>query len=183
MSLERYRAKRNFERTPEPRGAVARPGTRLRFVVQKHAASNLHYDFRLEMEGVLRSWAIPKEPGTDPAQKRLAVQTEDHPVEYADFKGDIPKGEYGGGHMEIWDHGTWIPEMDPVAAYRRGSLGFELKGKRLKGRWTLTRIGNAQTRKKDLWLLIKRSDEARERPPPRVPVRRRVARPGGEARR
>ncbi len=157
-SLQRYHAKRHFDRTPEPRGAVARSRDELRFVVQKHAASTLHYDFRLEMDGVLKSWAVTKEPEADPAVKRLAVPTEDHPVEYAEFEGDIPPGEYGGGHVDLWDQGTWGPEEAPVPAYRRGKIKFELKGKRLKGRWALVRMGNAQTRKKDLWLLMKRID-------------------------
>src|SRR6185503_6697637 len=156
MGLQQYNAKRHFDRTPEPRGRIARSAPeRLRFVVQKHAASALHYDFRLEMEGVLRSWAVTKEPAADPAVKRLAVRTEDHPLDYARFEGDIPEGEYGGGHVDIWDEGRWIPEDAPVTAFRRGRLKFELKGRRLKGRWALVRMGNAQTRKKDLWLLMK----------------------------
>ena len=157
-SLQRYHAKRHFDRTPEPRGAVARSRDPLRFVVQKHAASTLHYDFRLEMDGVLKSWAVTRQPEADPAVKRLAVPTEDHPVEYAQFEGDIPPGEYGGGHVDLWDRGTWVPEEAPVPAYRRGKIKFELKGKRLTGRWALVRMGNAQTRKKDLWLLMKRID-------------------------
>ncbi len=161
MSLQRYHAKRHFDRTPEPRGRVVRSAAKLRFVVQKHAASTLHYDFRLELDGVLKSWAVTKEPSDDPAVKRLAVPTEDHPVEYAEFEGDIPDDEYGAGHMDIWDEGTWIPAEAPLNAYRRGRLKFELKGKRLKGRWTLVRIGNASTRKKDLWLLMKLADPAR----------------------
>ena len=182
-SLERYHQKRNFDVTPEPRGRVKKASRgALRFVVQKHAASHIHYDFRLEMEGVLRSWAVPKEPATEPGEKRLAMHTEDHPVEYADFAGAIPKGEYGGGHMDIWDSGTWIPEEPPTAAYRRGSLTFELRGGRLKGRWSLVRIGNAQTRKKDLWLLLKRSDEAAAAAPRRARGAR-TPRTGGEARR
>ena len=156
MGLQQYNAKRHFDRTPEPRGRIARSAPeRLRFVVQKHAASALHYDFRLEMEGVLRSWAVTKEPADDPSVKRLAVRTEDHPLEYAAFDGDIPKPEYGGGHVDIWDEGRWIPEDAPVTAFRRGRLKFELKGRRLKGRWALVRMGNAQTRKEDLWLLMK----------------------------
>ena len=156
MGLQQYNAKRHFDRTPEPRGRIARSAPeRLRFVVQKHAASALHYDFRLEMEGVLRSWAVTKEPAADPAVKRLAVRTEDHPLDYARFEGDIPEGEYSGGHVDIWDEGRWIPEDAPVTAFRRGRLKFELKGRRLKGRWALVRMGNAQTRKKDLWLLMK----------------------------
>jgi bifunctional non-homologous end joining protein LigD len=156
VGLQRYNEKRDFAVTPEPRGRVAHSAARLRFVVQKHAASTLHYDFRLEMEGVLKSWAIPREPSSDTTQKRLAVPTEDHPLEYAKFEGDIPEGEYGGGQVQLWDAGTWVPEGSPVTAYRRGHLKFELKGRRLKGHWALVRMGNAQTRKKDLWLLVKR---------------------------
>jgi bifunctional non-homologous end joining protein LigD len=157
MGLQRYTAKRNFERTPEPRGAVPhrRASGKLRFVVRKHAASTLHYDLRLEMDGVLKSWAVTKEPTDDPAVKRLAVRTEDHPIEYAAFEGDIPEDEYGAGHVDLWDRGEWIPEESPLAAYRRGRLKFGLKGKRMKGRWALVRMGNASTRKKDLWLLMK----------------------------
>jgi bifunctional non-homologous end joining protein LigD len=156
MGLQRYREMRDFRRTPEPRGTVVRSHGPLRFVVQKHAATGLHYDFRLEIDGVLKSWAVPKGPSEDPAEKRLAVHTEDHPVEYAGFEGKIPEGEYGAGVMHIWDEGTWIPDAPPVAAYRRGRLAFELKGRRLKGHWTLVRMGNAQTAKKDLWLLVRR---------------------------
>jgi bifunctional non-homologous end joining protein LigD len=159
MGLQRYQAKRDFDRTPEPRGRVVRSApSKLRFVVQKHAASHLHYDFRLELDGVLKSWAVTKEPSEDPAVKRLAVRTEDHPVQYADFEGDIPEEEYGGGHMDIWDSGQWIPESAPLPAYRRGRLKFQLKGKRMKGQWALVRMGNATTRKKDLWLLMKIAD-------------------------
>jgi bifunctional non-homologous end joining protein LigD len=164
MGLQRYHARRHFDRTPEPRGRITRSAAArktLRFVVQKHAASTLHYDFRLELDGVLKSWAVTKEPTADPSVKRLAVRTEDHPVEYAEFEGDIPEQEYGSGHMDIWDEGTWVPAEAPLTAYRRGRLEFELKGKRLKGRWTLVRMGNASTRKKDLWLLMKIEDEAR----------------------
>ena len=156
MGLQRYQAKRHFDRTPEPRGSVPRERhERLRFVVQKHAASTLHYDFRLEMDGVLKSWAVTKEPDTDSSVKRLAVRTEDHPLEYADFEGDIPEREYGAGHVDIWDTGQWIPEEPPLTAMRRGKLTFQLKGRRMKGRWALIRMGNASTRKKDLWLLMK----------------------------
>lgn len=161
MGLQRYQAKRHFDRTPEPRGSVeprARRSERLRFVVQKHAASTLHYDFRLEMDGVLKSWAVTKEPAADSAVKRLAVRTEDHPLEYADFEGDIPEREYGAGHVDLWDQGSWVPDDAPLTAMRRGKLTFELKGRRMKGRWALIRMGNASTRKKDLWLLVKLAD-------------------------
>lgn len=178
MGLARYHAKRHFDRTPEPRGEVSDPvrgGGRprqarrkgLRFVVQKHAAAALHYDFRLEMEGVLRSWAVTKEPTAELGVKRLAVHTEDHPLGYASFEGDIPEPEYGAGHVDIWDRGTWIPEDEPVPAYRRGRLKFALKGKKLKGAWALVRMGNAQTRKRDLWLLMKLEDKKRAVPPAR----------------
>jgi bifunctional non-homologous end joining protein LigD len=158
MGLQRYQAKRHFDRTPEPRGSVpprARRAERLKFVVQRHAASTLHYDFRLEMDGVLKSWAVTKEPAEDSAVKRLAVRTEDHPLEYADFEGDIPEREYGAGHVDLWDQGAWVPDEPPLTAVRRGKLTFELKGRRMKGRWALIRMGNASTRKKDLWLLMK----------------------------
>jgi len=161
MGLQRYQAKRHFDRTPEPRGSVpprARRAERLRFVVQRHAASTLHYDFRLEMDGVLKSWAVTKEPAEDSAVKRLAVRTEDHPLEYADFEGDIPEREYGAGHVDLWDQGAWVPDEPPLTALRRGKLTFELKGRRMKGRWALIRMGNASTRKKDLWLLMKVRD-------------------------
>jgi len=152
MGLQRYQAKRRFDRTPEPRGSDTGARTRegLRFVVQKHAASRLHYYLRLEMEGVLKSWAVTKEPADDAAVKRLAVRTEDHPLEYADFEGDIPEREYGAGHVDLWDRGTWVPEEAAVASLRRGKLKFELKGRRLKGRWALVRMGNASTGEKDL---------------------------------
>jgi bifunctional non-homologous end joining protein LigD len=158
MGLQRYQAKRHFDRTPEPRGSIMpreRRAERLKFVVQKHAASTLHYDFRLEMDGVLKSWAVTKEPTDDTAVKRLAVRTEDHPIEYAEFAGDIPEREYGAGHVDIWDHGSWVPDEAPLTSLRRGKVTFELKGRRMKGRWALIRMGNASTRKKDLWLLTK----------------------------
>jgi bifunctional non-homologous end joining protein LigD len=168
MGLQQYNSKRHFDRTAEPRGRIARSAPeRLRFVVQKHAASTLHYDFRLEMEGVLRSWAVTKEPTEELGVKRLAVHTEDHPLEYASFEGDIPEPEYGAGHVDIWDRGTWIPDDEPVAAFRRGRLKFTLKGRKLKGAWALVRMGNAQTRKRDLWLLMKLAERPRAAPPPR----------------
>jgi bifunctional non-homologous end joining protein LigD len=142
----------------------------LRFVVQKHATSSLHFDLRLELDGVLKSWAIPRDPGGDTPAKLLAVHTMDHPLEYG---SPIPKGGQGVAHMYIWDEGTWIPEGSALASFRRGSLSFELKGKRMKGRWSLLRMGNASTRKKDLWLLVRRGDvadsaNAKARPAPRV---------------
>src|SRR5512139_1847522 len=134
--LEKYEKKLRLERTAEPLAVIPPPGKgQLIFVVQKHAASRLHYDFRLELDGVLKSWAVPKGPSLDPGEKRLAMQTEDHPVEYADFEGVIPKGEYGGGSVLLWDQGTWTPIEDPQAGLRKGRLVFELAGKKLRGRW------------------------------------------------
>lgn len=170
MPLETYRHKRNFERTPEPQGdAVRGPGgkralqQRLQFVVQKHAARRLHYDFRLELDGTLKSWAVPKGPSLDPRQRRLAVHTEDHPLEYATFEGVIPAGEYGGGAVLVWDRGYWVPEApDPARALADGKLDFRLQGEKLRGRWTLVRL-NRKDNSKEQWLLIKRHDrEARE---------------------
>src|SRR3984885_15126217 len=124
MALEEYKRKRRFESTPEPPPKVESKAGH-RFVVQKHDATRLHYDFRLEMEGVLRSWAVPKGPSLDPAVKRLPAPVEDHPVEYGSFEGIIPKGQYGGGTVVLWDRGTWKPEGDPVAAYRKGKIVFD----------------------------------------------------------
>ncbi|MEJ0087990.1 MAG: DNA ligase D [Pseudomonadota bacterium] len=157
--LKRYAAKRDFKKTAEPsdRARGAR-GKRLIFVIQKHAARRLHWDFRLEWEGTLRSWAVPKGPSLDPADKRLAVEVEDHPIAYARFEGDIPKGEYGGGHVDIWDNGHWEPHGDAAKALKKGHLEFELFGKKLSGRWHLVRTrmqGKAQQ-----WLLMKSGDFA-----------------------
>src|SRR3954471_1340112 len=140
MRLQDYNAKRNFKITPEPPGKVgASKQGALRFLIQKHAASHLHYDFRLELHGVLLSWAVPKGPSLDPADKRLAMHVEDHPIEYGNFEGTIPKGQYGGGTVMLWDQGTWMPIGDPEAAYKKGHLKFELQGKKLHGRWALVR--------------------------------------------
>jgi bifunctional non-homologous end joining protein LigD len=165
MGLERYRQKRRFDRTPEPRGAAAtrgRPGG-LRFVVQKHAASRLHYDFRLELDGVLKSWAIPKGPSLVPGDRRLAAQTEDHPLEYFDFEGVIPKGEYGGGTVLVWDQGTWESVGDARRGLEKGELTFRLDGRKLRGRFHLVRLrARAADRGKSTWLLLKgRDGEAR----------------------
>ena len=152
--LERYRSKRRFGRTPEPEPkAKQSPSNRL-FVVQKHRASHLHYDFRLEDHGTLRSWAVPKGPSTDPSVKRLAMEVEDHPVEYADFEGVIPEGEYGAGTVMVWDRGEYRPEAtdDVRAALSKGELKFRLQGQKLKGSWVLVRTRNRQ------WLLIKHRD-------------------------
>ncbi len=159
MSLKQYRQKRRFKKTPEPAGSkTVQRGHQ--FVVQKHAASHLHYDFRLEMGGTLKSWAVPKGPSLDPAQKRLAVEVEDHPIEYADFEGTIPQGEYGGGTVMVWDRGNWIPENgDPEAAHRAGELKFTLLGEKLQGSWVLVRTRRGDERKPQ-WLLIKHRDDA-----------------------
>lgn len=153
--LSDYQSKRNFERTAEPTGGTTEGGQFLRFVVQKHDASHLHYDFRLEWAGVLKSWAVPKGPSLNPQEKRLAVHVEDHPVEYASFEGTIPAGEYGAGTVMVWDFGTWEPAGDVEQMLEKGSLKFYLHGKRLKGKWALVQI------KKDPknWLLIKEQDE------------------------
>ncbi len=150
---------RDFSRTPEPSGKVQKKKG-WSFVVQKHAASRLHYDFRLELDGVLKSWSVPKGPSYDTSDKRLAVQTEDHPVEYGGFEGIIPEGEYGGGTVLLWDRGTWQPIGDPRVGLEKGKLDFELEGERLEGRWTLVRLrAREEDRGRANWLLFKRSDE------------------------
>ncbi|HET7097070.1 MAG TPA: non-homologous end-joining DNA ligase, partial [Casimicrobiaceae bacterium] len=163
MALEAYRAKRDFRKTPEPRGEKSRSRARRgAFVVQKHAARQLHYDFRLELDGVLVSWAVPKGPSLDPADKRLAMHVEDHPLEYAGFEGVIPAGEYGGGTVMVWDKGSWTPRGDPVAGYRSGHLTFTLHGEKLQGNWALIRTRNSRYGGKgdrEAWLLIKEVDE------------------------
>jgi bifunctional non-homologous end joining protein LigD len=162
VGLTEYRRKRRFGVTPEPAGAGRarrRPEKALGFVVQKHRASRLHYDFRLEWKGVLLSWAVPKGPSLDPTVKRLAMQVEDHPLEYADFEGIIPEGEYGGGTVMVWDRGTWTPATPDVdAALRKGELKFTLKGKKLRGSWVLVRTRGWGGAGKPAWLLIKHRD-------------------------
>jgi bifunctional non-homologous end joining protein LigD len=159
MALETYRSKRNFKTTPEPKGRVSGRKTRgLAFVIQKHAASRLHYDFRLELNGVLLSWAVPKGPSLDPNDKRLAVHVEDHPLEYGEFEGVIPPKQYGSGTVLLWDRGTWLPMEDPETGYRKGRLKFELKGSKLKGGWILVRSHGGKYGDK-AWLLIKQDDE------------------------
>jgi len=163
MTLTEYKRKRHFNKTAEPAGkqhSKRSSGRKLSFVVQKHAASRLHYDFRLELEGVLKSWAVPKGPSLDPSQKRLAVQVEDHPLEYGKFEGTIPAGEYGGGEVIVWDRGHWQPEADrdPQQDLRKGKLEFELTGEKLHGRWRLLQIKGREGGKN--WLLMKRNDEA-----------------------
>ena len=159
--LSPYQAKRDFSKTAEPSGenAVA-PSEVRRFVIQKHAATRLHYDFRLELDGVLKSWAVTKGPSIDPHDKRLAVEVEDHPLDYGDFEGTIPKGQYGGGSVQLWDRGYWMPEeSDPTAAIRKGELKFVVEGERLHGGWVLVRIKNRRPGdKKNNWLLIKHRD-------------------------
>jgi bifunctional non-homologous end joining protein LigD len=137
--LTRYRAKRDFSATSEPSGAEVASGGN-RFVVHKHSATADHYDLRLELNGVLKSWAVPKGPSLDPDEKRLAVETEDHPVEYLDFEGVIPQGEYGGGPMIVWDAGTWAPMEDPDQSLAKGAFKFRLAGQKLNGGWMLARL-------------------------------------------
>ena len=139
MALEEYQRKRRFQSTPEPPPKLGKDEGH-RFVVQKHQASHLHYDFRLEMEGVLKSWAVPKGPSLDPADKRLAMMVEDHPVDYLHFEGIIPEGNYGAGTVMVWDTGTWEPLGDPNETLAKGDLKFRLKGKKLKGEFVLARM-------------------------------------------
>ncbi len=166
-ALTKYHAKRDFTKTREPDAeAAVAPADRLRFVIQKHAATRLHYDLRLELGGVFKSWAVARGPSLDPGDKRLAVEVEDHPLAYGDFEGTIPKGEYGGGTVQLWDRGHWMPEGDrtPEAALEAGDLKFTLLGERLRGSWVLVRMkhdwhGGTRTN----WLLIKHRDaHARE---------------------
>jgi bifunctional non-homologous end joining protein LigD len=163
VSLKEYQKKRRFDVTPEPQGGrEVRPpaGNPLLYVVQKHQASHLHYDFRLEWDGVLLSWAVPKGPSLDPAVKRLAMRVEDHPIDYAGFEGIIPEDEYGGGTVMVWDRGTWTPEVaDVKVALEKGDLKFTLNGAKLKGSWVLVRTrGFADGGKRASWLLIKHRD-------------------------
>jgi len=162
--LQIYNSKRNFSKTSEPKGANKPNGPELIFVVQKHNARNLHYDFRLEIDGVLKSWAVPKGPSLDPAEKRLAILTEDHPLEYADFEGVIPAGEYGAGRVTVWDEGTYVnkrafKEGDKKTtmpeSFARGLIEVDLLGKKLKGGWALKKMQG------DNWLLIKMRDKKR----------------------
>ncbi len=168
MSLETYRKKRDFSKTPEPKGdARKRKGDS--FVIQKHAARRLHYDLRLEMDGTLKSWAVTRGPSLVPGEKRLAVQTEDHPLEYGDFEGTIPKGEYGGGTVIVWDRGSWKPVGDARKGYAKGHLEFELQGEKLGGRWHLVKMARRPREKRDNWLLFKATDKfAREEKDPDI---------------
>ena len=165
MALEKYKQKRNFTKSPEPSGSsdtvakAARKKSNLFFCVQKHLASHLHYDFRLEHKGVLLSWAVPKGPSLDPRTRRLAMHVEDHPIEYGDFEGVIPEG-YGAGIVMLWDRGTWTPEVDDVdGALKKGDLKFQLDGVKLKGSWVLVRTKGAAYAADRSWLLIKHKDE------------------------
>ena len=157
LAFDEYLRKRDFRKTPEPKGRVGASHVALRFVVQKHHASHLHFDLRLEYEGVLKSWAVPRGPSLDPNVKRLAVEVEDHPLEYSDFEGVIPAGEYGAGRVLVWDRGIWQPEGDPAAMFRTGKLKFRLQGHRLRGEWALVRT--KPKGKQQQWLLSKRNDE------------------------
>lgn len=162
--LTEYRKKRDFSITSEPAGGRAAARRSRRFVVQKHAATRLHYDLRLELDGVYKSWAVTKVPSLDPAVRRLAVEVEDHPLDYGTFEGTIPKGQYGGGTVQLWDRGSWTPQTDDPAmrALADGHLKFELKGERLKGRWALVRMRDEEARRgrkiRHNWLLIKEKD-------------------------
>jgi bifunctional non-homologous end joining protein LigD len=163
MTLKEYRKKRRFGVTPEPSGKSGEKHGKkssLIYVIQKHRATRLHYDFRLEWKGTLLSWAVPKGPSLDPSVKRLAMQVEDHPVDYASFEGVIPAGEYGGGTVMVWDKGTWEPEQPDVdAAIAKGDLKFTLHGKKLKGSWVLVRTRGFGGGSKPSWLLIKHRDQ------------------------
>jgi bifunctional non-homologous end joining protein LigD len=162
--LAKYRDKRDFTQTTEPAGRYrVAPAKQLRFVIQKHDATRLHYDLRLELDGTFKSWAVTRGPSLDPADKRLAVEVEDHPLDYGDFEGTIPKGQYGGGTVQLWDRGTWTPEGDGDAnsALAAGDLKFTLHGRRLHGSWVLVRMkGDRFGGKRTNWLLIKHHDEA-----------------------
>jgi bifunctional non-homologous end joining protein LigD len=157
--LQRYWQKRDFGATPEPRGKTSRSGTSLSFVIQKHAARRLHYDFRLELDGTLKSWAVPKGPSLDPNDKRMAVHVEDHPLSYAGFEGVIPPGQYGAGTVVAWDRGTWEPVGDPREGLRDGKLRFVLHGHKLQGGWALVRMHGRESERQEPWLLIKERDD------------------------
>ena len=168
MSLTTYKSKRKFNETSEPDTAVKKGNKQLSFVVQRHKASHLHYDFRLEMDGVLKSWAVPKGPSLNPADKRLAMMVEDHPYDYKDFKGIIPEGNYGAGIVEIWDNGTYTALSDDENAgnekllrvgLKAGNLKVVLRGKKLKGEFALVKIKNRTGDKENTWLLIKHNDK------------------------
>ena len=163
MPLDEYRKKRKFEVSPEPAGSSRVPAPSKKrgiYVIQKHRATQLHYDFRLEHNGVLLSWAVPKGPSLDPSVKRLAMQVEDHPIEYANFEGVIPGGEYGGGTVMVWDNGEWEPEIEDIdQALQKGDFKFTLYGKKLRGSWVLVRTRGFGSRPDKSWLLIKHRDQ------------------------
>ncbi len=161
MSLSKYWQKRDFDITSEPRGEITKPGKQLTYFIQRHHARRLHYDFRLELDGTLKSWAVPKGPSFDPTDKRLAVHVEDHPLSYGTFEGEIPAGQYGAGQVVLWDKGVWVPIGDPKKGYRSGNLKFELQGEKLAGKWALVRMGSKNQEKDDQenWLLIKEHDD------------------------
>ncbi|MDN4029490.1 DNA polymerase ligase N-terminal domain-containing protein [Chryseobacterium gambrini] len=168
MALKDYNEKRRFDETSEPKGKTKKSNDQLIFVIQRHAASRLHYDFRLEMDGVLKSWAVPKGPSLDPKDKRLAMMVEDHPYDYKDFEGNIPEGNYGAGQVEIWDSGTYEPldnhsklsdEKELLKELYAGSLKFILHGKKLKGEFALVKMKNTE---ENSWLLIKHKDDFAE---------------------
>ena len=159
--LAEYNAKRDFAKTPEPSGESENSAGGDLFIVQKHDATRLHWDLRLEVDGVLKSWAVTKGPSPDPEIKRLAVRTEDHPMSYAEFEGTIPKGEYGGGTVMLWDRGTWAPiEGKSAKDLNKGHLHFTLDGERMKGEWLLIRLKNKAGEKRENWLLRKIDDDA-----------------------
>ena len=161
MGLESYHEKRRFQHTSEPRGKVESSPSGSLYIIQKHAASHLHYDLRLELDGVLKSWAVPKGPSLKAGEKRLAVQVEDHPIEYSSFEGIIPEGEYGAGTVMLWDRGAWEPEGDPREGFSKGDLKFKLHGEKLKGSWVLARMkGKPGGNEGKNWLLIKKRDDA-----------------------
>src|SRR5438309_3620980 len=161
--LSEYRAKRDFSRTPEPKGRGAKKEG-WHYVIQKHAATRLHYDFRLELDGVLLSWAVTRGPSLVPGEKRLAIHVEDHPLDYGGFEGTIPKGQYGGGTVMLWDRGQWVPEGDPHEMLKKGNLTFTLDGEKLKGRWHLVRMRPRPNERQEAWLLIKGDDTAARTP-------------------
>jgi bifunctional non-homologous end joining protein LigD len=163
MSLSKYNQKRDFKQTQEPKGKIGKSASELIFVVQKHAASHLHYDFRLEVDGVLKSWAVPKGPSMNPDDKRLAMMVEDHPYSYKDFEGSIPEGNYGAGNVIVWDNGTYTPAEETKSAekillegIKKGRLSFILKGEKLNGEFSLVQLKGKQ---ENAWLLIKKKDK------------------------
>src|SRR5262245_59872712 len=176
MALTTYNKKRNFKATSEPKGKVEKKRLS-RFVVQEHAARRLHYDFRLELGGVLKSWAVPKGPSLEPGEKRLAIEVEDHPVDYAGFEGEIPAGQYGAGKVIIWDKGTWSPVGDAVQGLSDGRLRFNLEGRKLRGQWTLVRMQRPKregSSERGQWLLIRSKDEKSEHAGSDAPRRTRM---------